>query len=161
MKNYFRYKLDWILKNELAISNAPNTMDTLNKIKQEGIKGILTLCSEKEMILNEQLKENFQWERIVLPDHKKGIAPKIKEIVECIRTINRLMQYGPVLVHCKAGIERSPIICISYLIYKKNMSTQDALIYLMQQHPGTSPLGYQISLIKEFEKMNSEDSRMI
>ena len=129
MDNYLRYKLDWILRDELAISNAPNTLDELKIIQKEGIKGILTLCSEEEMIFNEKIKVDFKWRRIVLPDHKKGIAPKINEIVECIKTINSLLKYGPVLVHCKAGIERSPIICISYLIYKKNLNTQDALIY--------------------------------
>ena len=49
------FKFNWVLINELAISSAPNNDKFLDYIKNEGIKSILTLCSEREVFLLSQM----------------------------------------------------------------------------------------------------------
>ena len=45
-------------------------------------------------------------------------------------------------------MERSPLICIAWLVVENNYSLQIALDYVMQIHPGTSPLPGQLDAIK-------------
>ena len=44
-------------------------------------------------------------------------------------------------------MERSPLVCIAYLMKEKNITKQVALEYLMQVHPGTSPLPEQLDIL--------------
>ena len=60
-----------------------------------------------------------------------------------------MIQKGPVYVHCFAGVERSPLICIAYLMKNQNIDLQDALEYLMQTHPITNPLKGQLNIISQ------------
>ena len=59
------------------------------------------------------------------------------------------MQKGSVFVHCVAAMERSPLICMAWLISKKNLDLSQSLDYMMQVHPGTSPLPEQLKLLND------------
>lgn len=143
------FKFNWVLIDELAISSAPINDINLEYIYKEGIKSILTLCSEKEVLLPKKISQNFKHKRLFLPDHNYKEDLHINDIKKALNTINELKKNGPVLVHCYAGVERSPLICIAWLIYKKGIDSDSALRYLMQVNPGTNPLPKQILLLKE------------
>ena len=142
------FKFNWVLINELAISSAPNNEKFLDYIKNEGIKSILTLCSEKEVFLPEKISKEFIHKRIVLPDHSYKEDLKFNHIKISLDMIQELKKNGPVLVHCYAGVERSPLICIAWLINKKGYDIETSLRYLMQVNPGTNPLPEQLSLLR-------------
>ena len=42
------------------------------------------------------------------------------------------MKEGPVFIHCYAGIERSPLICMAWLVKYKMLSPSEALQYVME-----------------------------
>ena len=63
---------------------------------------------------------------------------------------NKLIFDGPTLVHCFAGMERSPIVCISWLMKTKNISFIDAYEYVKGVHKETSLLNSHISLVKSY-----------
>ena len=46
-----------------------------------------------------------------------------------------------------ASVERSPLICLGWLVREEGYSIDLAMDYLMQIHPGTSPLPEQLSLV--------------
>ena len=147
-----RFKLDWVLNNELAIGPAPRKALHFEYLKQKNIKSIVNLCTEEEAPILEGVKETFQFKRFVLPDHKVNKDILISEINEIISIIELFIKKGPVFVHCFAAIERSPLICMSWLIAKHKLSPQRALDYLMQVHPRTNPLPEQFKLLTEFKK---------
>ena len=145
------FKVDWILKSELAISSAPKNLENLDYLKSIGIKSILTLCSEEEIALPENIKSDFYWERYLLPDHKYKEKLELERVKKALEIANNLAKKGPLLIHCYAGIERSPLICMAFLISNKKLSLLQALQYLMQQHPGTNPLPEQLNILKNFK----------
>ena len=49
-------------------------------------------------------------------------------------------------------MERSPLVCLGWLVQQHNMSPNNALDYLMQQHPGTNPLPGQLKLLEQLRK---------
>ena len=147
---YFR--INWILNNQLAIGPAPLKKQHLDLLQQEGLAVILSLCDIKEVKIPESINTRFICKRFVLPDHKAGRLPSIIEINQSINILSDLMQKGPVFVHCVAAMERSPLICMAWLVKKNKLNPQEALDYMMQSHSGTNPLPGQLALLKDLNK---------
>ena len=139
------FKVDWVLKNKIAISPAPQVLEDVELLSRIGIKSVFTLC-EKEKCYP-KISEFFIQKFYTLPDHKIGKTPTSEELNFCIKVINELKEFQPTLVHCYAAMERSPLVCIAYLMKEKNITKQVALEYLMQVHPGTSPLPEQLDVL--------------
>ncbi len=143
MSNVF--KVDWVLKNKIAISSAPQCLEDIETLSKIGIKSVFTLCEEEKCY--SKISDFFIQKIYTLPDHKIGKPPTPKQLNYCINTINELKEFQPTLVHCYAAMERSPLVCIAYLMKEKNITKQVALEYLMQVHPGTSPLPEQLDIL--------------
>ena len=74
-----KFLFNWVLTNELAIGNAPKNEDALKKLKKEEIKSVISLCSEEESKLADNIQNLFDCNRIILPDHKSGRYPSLDE----------------------------------------------------------------------------------
>ena len=146
-----RFLFNWILIDQLAIGSCPINQSDLNIVKKQGIKSILSLCSEDEVNSKVNISDHFNHKRFILPDHKKNCYPTKSEILIALNFIKDLRQLGPVFVHCVASVERSPLICMAWLIKDLNLSPEEALDYMMQVHPSTNPLPKQLSLLKDLK----------
>ena len=144
-----RFKLDWVLNNELAVGPAPLKKSHFEYLANKKIKSILNLCNEKEAPIDEIFKSDFNFKRYTLPDHKVNKEIEIYEIREIIKIIESLKSSGPVYIHCFAGVERSPLICMAWLISKHKLSPQRSLDYLMEVHKGSNPLPSQYKLLSQ------------
>ena len=92
-------------------------------------------------------KSLFECINLYIPDHRAGRVPTLIELQTVLDTLTTLMIKGPVFVHCLASVERSPLVCMAWLVKKYNLSPQQSLDYLMKVHPGTNPLPEQFSLL--------------
>ena len=144
------FKFNWVLFNELAISSAPSKKENLEYISKEGIKSIFTLCSEDEIKLPNNITQLFCHRRLILPDHSYERSLKNDDIKKALDIMVELIEKGSILVHCYAGVERSPLICIAWLMHTKGLSIDESLTYLMEVNPGTNPLPKQLNLLREF-----------
>ena len=149
-----KFKFNWVLVNEIAISSAPFELPNIYKIKEEGIKSILSLCSEKEVKLARGIDKEFICRRLILPDHTYEKKLEINDINQALIILEELTKKGPVLVHCYAAIERSPLICMAWLMKKNNLDLESALSYMSQVNPGTNPLPNQLKLLNQ---LNHQD----
>ncbi len=142
------FQVDWVLVDELAIGPAPRKQRHLDRLHELGIKGVLSLCAFPEAEPPETFDQSFQTRRIVLPDYRAGRMPSKKELETALDNLRELLNHGPVFVHCVAAMERSPLVCLGWLVKEHRMNPDRALDYLMQQHPGTNPLPGQLKLIQ-------------
>jgi hypothetical protein len=142
-----RFRLDWVLVEELAIGPAPRADRHLDRLQEAGIKAVLSLCSPEETALPGGLAELFVHQRWVLPDHRTGRLPELAELEGALVALAALLEQGPVYVHCVAAMERSPLVCLAWLVSRHRQSPERALDYLMQLHPGTNPLPGQLALL--------------
>ena len=142
-----RFKLDWVLRNEIAVGPAPRKKSHFEYLANKNIKSILNLCNEKEAPIDEIYKSIFNFKRFVLPDQKVNKEIEIDEIKEIIKIIESLKSFGAIYIHCYAGVERSPLICMAWLISKHKLSPQRSLDYLMEVHKGSNPLPSQYKLL--------------
>ena len=140
--------INWVLTNKLAVGPAPRKQEDLEVLKKNRIKWIFSLCSENEVNVEVNYEEHFCCKRIVLPDHKYKEDLTIDKLNLAINTLAEIMEIGPVYIHCVAGIERSPLVCMAWLVKHYDLTPTQALEYLMDVNTGTNPLPKQFRLLK-------------
>ena len=118
-------------------------------LKDIGIKSVLSLCSEAEATPPNGFYDNFICSRFILPDHRAGRIPELDELKKALNILRESMINKPVFIHCVAAIERSPLICMAWLIKEKGLSPLNALEYMTEVHPRTNPLAGQLSLLND------------
>ena len=143
---------NWVLINKLAVGTAPRNLDDIAKLKKNSIKSVLSLCSIDEAIPPKDFQCDFDCERLILPDHTYGRFPDIDELENALKLLNKLLNNPPVFVHCVASIERSPLVCLAWLVKFENLEPDYALQYMMDIHPTTNPLPGQYSLLFKIKK---------
>ncbi len=141
---------NWVSTNKLAIGLPPLSKEKFLLLKKMGIKSILSLCDENEYKWSEELTREFNCKRYVLPDHKFNRLPEIFEITEAVGITERLInEKGPLFIHCFAAVERSPLVCMAWLVKHKNIEPLNALVYLKEINPSTNPSPKQFEVIKK------------
>ena len=155
-----RFRIDWVLNNDLAIGPAPRAERHILRLKAAGINAVLSLCSEEEAQPPQGLTEQFQCQRLVLPDHRSSDVMTLFQLNSSLLALEELHQHGPVFVHCVAAVERSPLVCMGWLIKKHKLSPTESIDYLMQIHRGTNPLPGQFALLQQLNQnpANSTES---
>lgn len=138
-----RFRIDWVLADQLAVGPAPRAERHVERLHESGIHAVLSLCSEAEAPPPVGLITAFACRRLVLPDHRVSVPLELQQLEQALVLLQELQGQGPVYVHCVAGVERSPLVCMAWLVRHHRQSPQRALDYLMQVHPGTNPLPQQ------------------
>jgi protein tyrosine/serine phosphatase len=140
-------RLSWVLAGELAVGTAPWLAEDLAELEREGVSAVLSLCREQEGPLAVELGRVFAWRRVPLPDHRGPEPLTPAHLERALETLAVLRVHGPVYVHCAAGVERSPLVAMAWLMRQRGLGRLQALEYLMQTHPGTSPLPEHLALL--------------
>ena len=144
------FKFNWVLRKELAVGNFPKNNECLDFLESQGINAILTLCRFEEAGIEKNLKSRFKHVYYPLPDHSYKEKMKIDQLLYSLKKLAELKKYGSVYVHCLAGVERSPLICMAWLVKYRDFAAIEALDYLMQVNEGTNPLPSQFKLLNKF-----------
>ena len=121
-KHNHKFFFDWILINKLAIGNSPTKEENLILLKQKKVRNILGLCSEKEIIWHKDLENNFCCQRIYIPDSNSQKLPSFEELITILNLLEDFINNGITFLHCYASIERSPMVCIIYMMKEYNLS---------------------------------------
>ena len=143
------FPISWVLVQDLALGPAPVAVRHLNRLEAEGITAVLSLCSTDEKAAPPDLEERFNCRRLVLPDHRNQGTLSIGQLEQALAILAELRSHGPVFVHCVAAIERSPLVCLAWLMREHGLSRQNALDYLLQVHPGTGPSAAHLMLLNQ------------
>ncbi len=112
------------------------------------MRSVLSLCSTAEAAPPAEMTERFRCVRHPLPDHRSGRAPEPADLAAALQALRELRSSGPVFVHCVAAVERSPLLCLGWLMERRRLSLLQALDYLMQVHPSTGPLPEQLASLR-------------
>ena len=150
LQNNQKFYFNWVLINEIGIGPAPKSEIDLITLKKEGFQSVLSLCSAEEVKFPKNIDQYFLHKSLTLPDHRSDNKIKINDLENSLDILNSLSTKRPTFVHCFAGVERSPLICINWLIKKENIPFQEALDYLMSIHPATNPLPEQLDILKNY-----------
>lgn len=142
-------ELNWILPNKLAVGPIPLDEQRQEALLNQGFKSLLTLCSESEGTPPSSLLRNVDWQRVPLPDSHSAESVAFSDLCRAVEQVNEYLQTSaPLYVHCVAGMERSPSVCVGYLYKYKNMQLWEALNWVKQTNPRTNILDSQLKAIQ-------------
>jgi protein-tyrosine phosphatase len=115
------FRMNWILPGRLAIGNYLDAAAA----EREGVRAVLSLAIEHEDVhpntVHVWLDDG--------PNSPALMAHAIRELARLLRTS------PPVLVHCHAGLSRSPAVVAGYLANFENYSLRDAFVFIDERRP--------------------------
>ena len=151
MTSYTKETLDfdWISYGKLAVGRAPFKDNHFTFLHSNGIEYILSLCNPIENEIPTKYVNEFGLFSYPLKDHNSKEEPKVDEYAKALKLLIELTNKGIVYVHCLAGIERSPLTCIGWLILVKNLTPEEAYEYCKEIHPSTNPLISHFKILKK------------
>nr|XP_056705836.1 dual specificity protein phosphatase 5 [Euleptes europaea] len=108
---------------------------------------------------SEPFTDQYCYKWIPVEDnHTADISSHFQEAIDFIDCIRRAG--GKILVHCEAGISRSPTICMAYLMKMRKFRLEEAFDYIKQRRSLISPnFGFMGQLLQyESEILSSTPS---
>lgn len=145
--------MHFLKKMEDDISQITNTIYLGNidaafnkkKLKQIGIKKILTVM---EAFGNHYSSNEFIHKSIDVEDNYQTNI--IRYFKDCFLFIEGK---DKILVHCAAGMSRSPTIVIAYIMWKNKLSLNKAIKFVKEKRPLISPNDNFMNQLKIFEEL--------
>lgn len=145
----------WVLPQRLAVGRFPRSGD-LPILQGQGIQVLLTLCSTLEAQLNPSLAAQFQQVSCPMPDHRDATPLEVPVLAAAVATLHQCLQRNQVVyVHCLAGLERSPTVCLAYLCRYHGLEVHEGLRYLKENYPPASPTIDQLQVIRAYLQTQS------
>ena len=144
-----KFIFSWILSNQLAVGSSPADSENVVFLMKNKVKNIIGLCSVEEGKWHKNLEKNFNCERIFLPDSRKDRLPSKKDLIYAFAKLKNAVKKDITFVHCFASIERSPLLCVMYIMNSYKLSIEDALDYVRSKHVYTNPTNKQLSFVQE------------
>ncbi len=142
--------IHWVLQGELAVGCFPTRLYR-EPLGDRQIQVILSLCSEWEGQLPPEIRAAFCCLRVPMPDSRYTRPLEIEELSDAVDLVHwHLQRRRPVYVHCWAGMERSPLVCLAYLCRYRHLDWLDALAWMKQTHPPTQPTGPQLQVVRAY-----------
>ncbi|OCF60559.1 serine/threonine/tyrosine-interacting protein [Kwoniella mangroviensis CBS 10435] len=122
----------------------------LKKMKLMGITHVLCIRDKKESsLIYPRFPTEFRYMTLDISDNTDQnlitIFPKCRDFIEEAMTMG-----GTVLAHCNGGIALSPAIVVGYLMWKFNLSADNALAYVQSKRYCVSTMSFQ-NQFKEYE----------
>jgi len=134
------YRLHWIT-TDIAVAAAPGRADW-PAIEAQGVRAVLDLRAEVDQVAP-KLGLAFRHLPIV-----EGGAPAVEVLQEAATwVVSRIHDTGPVLIHCREGRGRSPMVACSALI-ALGYSAADAYDLLRRGQPGVAMSESQVAAIE-------------
>ncbi len=141
--------LNWIIKGVLAVGPIPKSKARQALLRSSGISSVLTLCSEEEGVLSQDFQSSVACTRIPLSDSHSEEEMSFANFSMAVDKVHSYIQSSaPLYVHCIAGMERSPSVCVGYLYKYKQMDLWEALNWVKQANPRTNILDSQLKVIQ-------------
>jgi protein-tyrosine phosphatase len=144
-----------LIKNGIFIGNAHSVIGNFatkdaDILDDMNISVVISALTEEEyddyMIAKEDFP-NIDWHRLVIDDDKDE---KISEHFFKVHTIisQALADNKNVIVHCAAGMSRSPTLVIAYLMIENRWSYEEAISYVKRRRPIVEP---NIGFVKQLK----------
>jgi predicted protein tyrosine phosphatase len=151
-------QLDWVIAAKLAVGSIPRAEDVL-MLKNSGIRVIISLCAPQEGTLPPEIEQAFHCLQLILPDSHYSIDLTTERLGQAVHMLRLCDQRNlPMYVHCLAGVERSPTVCIAYLCRYYDLELWEAMTVLKKVRAVASPSPVQLQVIRQYLRLNPKIS---
>ncbi len=145
-----------LINNGIFIGNLSSVISTTKSndiLEERGIKVVISALTEEEYEENMIAEQDFpsiEWHRLVIDDNPKEPISKHFYTVHNIIS-NAIADKKNVIVHCAAGMSRSPTLVLAYLMIENKWCFEEAYNHIKAKRPYINPnIGF-IKQLKELE----------
>ncbi|MBD2175523.1 dual specificity protein phosphatase family protein [Pseudanabaena sp. FACHB-1998] len=152
-----------ILPSELYVGCAPSG-EKLEHLKRIGINAILDLTEDTDnynpvkgidksfAYVNYSLVDVYKFSPLV----GKGYPLSQNQLYDIYKILSQWYQdRKAIYIHCRAGANRSPLICMLYLVAIKRMKINTAIAEVSIKHQDAKPNAYQLQALCEYVKIDA------
>ncbi len=149
----------WVMEGALAGSSMPFDEDTVVMWHKMGVRAVVVLVEEWEFAMEGwdfhdyiSTLRRLGMDYLHIPT-RDGYAPTEEALYGIVTWIDRNIMSGkPVLVHCHAGIGRSPTVIAAFLMYRRGLSVDDAIEVVSRYNDEVSITNEQYLALVAFER---------
>lgn len=137
----------WVLTNRLAVGPMPTSPAHWQQLEEAGLRSRFSCCYPAE---ESAVEAPPRWisAGVPLPDHRQQEPLDPARLVEAITTAEQVLQRsGPLYLHCRAGIERSPLVAVAITARDKRLKLLDALDWVRRCHPAALPIPEHLEIL--------------
>ena len=132
-------------------------------MKKLGVTAVLSLQSDSDLsrtglswaaLWRLQVERGLEVHRHSITDfNPKDLIEKLEEAVDILEDL--AARHERVYVHCTAGVNRSPTICIAWLFMRQGRSVDQALKEVLRRRDLAQPYPQVIRWLKRLERQQS------
>lgn len=148
-----------LINNGIFIGNVNSVISTtINEkdiLEQKNIKVVISALTEEEYeenMIGEQDFPDIEWHRLVIDDTKNENIYQYFYKAHSIIS-QSIKNNKNIIVHCAAGMSRSPTLVMAYLMIENKWTYEEANNYLKSKRPHISP---NIGFIKQLKQLQYE-----
>jgi protein-tyrosine phosphatase len=132
-----------------AIQSRPSDEDYLEKLNIKVVISALTEYEYEDYMINKDDFPEIDWYRFVIDDsHNENIMKYFYSVYNLIKM--SITEGKNILIHCAAGVSRSPTLAIAYLMIDNKWSVEETVDYVRKKRPQIEP---NIGFMKQLKQL--------
>jgi len=149
-----------IVNGKLLVGSRPQDAADVDQLKKLGITAVLSLQSDSDLsrtglswaaLWRLQVERGLEVQRLSITDfNPQDLIQKLEEAVDILEDL--AARHERVYVHCTAGVNRSPTICIAWLFMRQGRSVDQALEEVLRRRDVAQPYPQVIRWLKRLER---------
>ncbi len=136
----------WVLKDELAGSEGPASLDDLSFLYGQGVRAVIRM-EEQTIAADTGNKFDLIDMFVPVPDFTPPELDQIRHMIEFID--QQIGEQRPVVVSCYAGIGRTGTVLACYLVHRGE-EPAEAIIRVRRLRPGSIETPEQETAVRQY-----------
>jgi len=130
----------------------------LSVLKNLNIKRIINVTSTSKNLFENNSENKVEYLRVAIEDsYDSQIGTHFAKCTEFIDSAKN--EKSSILVHCQAGLSRSPTIVIAYIMQTMSLSLDDSLTFVKERRPVIRPNAFFMSQLFNLEEKLEKNSK--
>lgn len=149
-----------IVNGKLLVGSRPQDERDVEQLKKLGVTAVLSLQSDTDLsrtglswaaLWRLQVERGLEVHRHSITDfNPQDLIEKLEESVDILDDL--ASRHERVYVHCTAGVNRSPTICIAWLFMRQGRTVSEAMDEVLRRRTVAQPYAQVIRWLKRLER---------
>ena len=149
-----------IVNGKLLVGSRPEDARDVEQLKRLGVSGVLSLQSDSDLsrtglswaaLWRLQVERGLEVHRHSIVDfNPQDLIQNLEQAVDLLEDL--ASRHERVYVHCTAGVNRSPTICIAWLFMRQGRTVDAALEEVLRRRTVAQPYPQVIRWLKRLER---------
>lgn len=149
-----------IVSGKLLVGSRPEDAGDVEQLRKLGVSAVLSLQSDSDLnrtglswaaIWRLQMEQGIEVHRHAITDfNPQDLIDKLEEVVALLDDL--AARHERVYVHCTAGVNRSPTVCIAWLFMRQARTVDEAVKEVLRRRTVAQPYPQVLRWLRRLER---------